>query len=262
MASGVIYGVVNCFCDDQNQALEQLETKQGSILKNLLSKSGVGIALLVAALVAGVLWGSAQTQSGVERAVRHNFVAAGMLSKLQVEGEKMRRYEKEMFIYVADAPRRNGYMKEHDAAYTRMLALLGGMLLPSSPYFNDAERRQILGWKEAAVFYAGEMALLARKAEGSSTLALTPEQRVGLTVQYNDAIRAGKDRFRELLGGTDKLRLAKEESAQQIAADIEATFLKLRTGVLVGGLALVAAVLLALRRGPAAFALHIAARRA
>lgn len=219
-------------------------------MKHLFNKGAVGISLLVALMVAAVMWGSGVTEAGVERAVRQNFVAAGMLSRLQVEGEKMRRYEKEMFIYVSEAGKRNGYVKEHDAAYGRLLTLLDGMLLPSGSYFSDEERKQILAWKEAAVFYANEMAVLARRAESMQAQNLAPEQRVSLTVQFNDAIKVGKDRFRELLVGTEKMRTAKEESAQQIAVVIDATFQRLRIGVLLGGLLVIGLVLAALRGEP------------
>jgi hypothetical protein len=214
-------------------------------------RSTVAIALLVALMVAGVLWGSAVTQSGVERAVRQNFVAAGLLSRLQVEGEKMRRYEKEMFIYVADPAKREGYVKEYEAAYTKMLTLLDSMLLPSSPYFTDAERTEVLRWKEAALFYAGDFANLSRKAATLQPATLSMEQRVGLTVDYNNAIKAGKDRFRELLAGTDKMRVAKEEAAQNIATEIDGTFFQLRAGVLAGGLVAIGLMLVMLRGGRA-----------
>jgi hypothetical protein len=206
-------------------------------------KSGVLVAILVALMVIGVMWGAAQTQSGVERAVRQNFSAAGLLSRLQVEGEKMRRYEKEMFIYVSNNEKRVGYVKEFDTAYAKLLTLVDEMLLPSSPVFTDAERQEVLGWKNAAVFYAGEFAGLARKAQDSQAAAVPAEQRATLTVEYNEAIKAGKDRFRELLSGTDKMRTAKENAAKQIATDIDGTFMRLRVGVLVGGLLVIGLVL-------------------
>lgn len=217
-----------------------------------ISRSTVVIALLVASMVAGVLWGCAVTQSGVERAVRQNFVAAGLLSRLQVEGEKMRRYEKEMFIYVSDTAKREGYVKEFDAAYTKMLTLLDTMLQPSGPYFTDEERADLQRWKAAALFYAAEFSNLSVKASAQPLSALAPEQRVGLTVEYNNAIKAGKDRFRELLGGTEKMRVAKEEAAQRIASDIDSTFFRLRAGVLGAGLLVIALVLLMQRGSRAA----------
>ncbi|MFZ2989415.1 hypothetical protein, partial [Ideonella sp.] len=81
-------------------------------MTKFLNKSAASIVVLVVLMALGVLWGSWLTQAGVERAIRQNFVAAGLLSQVQVEGEKLRRYEKEMFIHVADGPKRSGYVKE------------------------------------------------------------------------------------------------------------------------------------------------------
>jgi hypothetical protein len=217
-------------------------------MRSILTRSGTLIAVLVGFMVAGLLWSSAVAQRGVDRAVRQNFVAASLLARLQVEGEKMRRYEKEMFIYVAEDAKRTGYVKEFDAAYMKMLALLDAMLAPSSQAFDDAERAQILAWKQASIFYVNEFATLAQRAQALQFQSMTAEQRAGLTVQYNNDIKAGKDRFRELLSGADTLRGKKEESSQNIATEIQATFAQQRLGVLLGGLVMIAVVLLALRQ--------------
>lgn len=216
-------------------------------MNRFLTGASIGIAVLVAVLVAGFLWGTAITEQGVEQAIRRNFTAAGKLSQLQVAGEKMRRFEKEMFIYVAVPDKRVGYVKEFDAAYTRLLELMDEALAPSGTAFTDAERRDLLRWKEAAVFYSSEFNGLARRAADLSTGSLTAEQRAALTIDFNDRIKAGKDRFRELLTGTEKLREAKEARAQQIATELQPIFSRLRVGTLVGGLALVGAVLMILR---------------
>ncbi len=208
----------------------------------------LGAVILVLAMVMGVMWGTWRTEAGVERAVRQNFVAAGLLSQLQVEGEKMRRYEKEMFIYVAQNDKRSGYVKEFDGAHTRLLNQLDTMLAPSGTAFTEEERKQVLAWKEAAVFYTGQFAGLARRAEGQNPTSMTPDQRLGLTLEYNEGIKAGKDRFRELLGGTEKMRIAKEAAAQNIATEIDGTFQRLRVGVLLAGVAVVALLLLMTRQ--------------
>lgn len=216
-------------------------------MNRFLTGASIGIAVLVALLVTGFLWGTAITEQGVEQAIRRNFTAAGKLSQLQVAGEKMRRFEKEMFIYVAMPDKRAGYVKEFDAAYSRLLELMDEALAPSGTAFTDAERRDLLRWKEAASFYAGEFNGLARRAADLSTGSMTAEQRAALTIDFNDRIKAGKDRFRDLLNGTEKLREAKEARAQQIAAELQPIFSRLRMGTLVGGLALVGAVLMILR---------------
>lgn len=216
-------------------------------MNRFLTGASIGIAVLVAVLVSGFLWGTALTEQGVEQAIRRNFTAAGKLAQLQVAGEKMRRFEKEMFIYVAVPDKRTGYVKEFDGAYTRLLELLDDALAPSGTAFTDAERREILAWKEAANFYASEFNTLSRRAAELPLTGLTAEQRAALTIDFNDRIKAGKDRFRNLLVGTEKLREAKEARSQQIAAEMQPIFSRLRVGTLIGGLTLVAAVLLILR---------------
>jgi hypothetical protein len=69
-------------------------------------------SLVIIAIVVGVLWVSNRTESDVEQAVNGNFAAASFLSHLQLEGERLRRYEKEMFIYVANTEKRAEYVKE------------------------------------------------------------------------------------------------------------------------------------------------------
>lgn len=219
-------------------------------IKNFFSVQGIGIAVLLALLLAGILSGTASSEQRVEQAVRQNFVAAGLLSNLQLQGEKMRRYEKEMFIYVAVADKRAGYVKEFDEAYTKLLTQSDRMLAPSSKAFSDEERKQIAAWKNAAIFYTGEFTRLARQADGAQAQlsSLSPEQRGALTVEYNNAIKEGKDRFRELLSGAEKMRVAKEAQSQEIAGELDAIFRNLRVGVLLGGLFVIGCVLFALRR--------------
>lgn len=205
------------------------------------------VVAVVAAMAAGTLWGVSATESRVDQAVGQNVAAASMLSRLQVEGEKMRRYEKELFIYVAVPDKRDGYAKEFDGAYTRLLALTNDMLAPSGSAFTDAERTDIAKWKQAATFYGGEFANLVRRAQGTNTATLTNEQRLGLSVAYNEDIKAGKDRFRELLSGTDTMRQAKEKRSLALGEEMRSIFTQLRVGVLVGGLVALAFLISTIR---------------
>jgi hypothetical protein len=191
---------------------------------------------LIAAMVVGTLWGVAATESRVDQTTGQNVVAASLLSRLQVEGERLRRYEKELFIYVAVPDKRDGYAKEFEGAYTRLLGLGNDMLAPSGTAFNDAERAEILKWMQAANFYGGEFTKLVRRAQDVNASTLSAEQRLGLTVSYNDDIKAGKDRFRELLTGADAMRQAKEKGSLTLGTEMRTIFTQLRIGVLVGGL--------------------------
>lgn len=208
----------------------------------------MAVAALVGLLVALFLWGTALTETGVEQAIRRNFTAAAKLSQIQVAGEKMRRFEKEMFIYVAVPDKRAGYAKEFDAAYSKLLEMLDDALAPSGVAFDDAERAELLKWKNATTFYANEFGALVRRAGELPLASMTQEQRATLSVDFNERIKAGKDRFRDLLAGTEKMRLAKEARSQQIAGELQPIFSRLRLGTMLGGLLLVAVVLVLLRR--------------
>jgi hypothetical protein len=109
--------------------------------------------------------------------------------------EKVRRYEKEMFIYAAKVEKRVKYVKD----------------------FNDADGADILKWKEATAFYTTEFTKVAGKAE---TSAADP----ALTVTLNTDIGPGKDKFREVLDGASKMREGKEKQSQEVGADIRAGF--------------------------------------
>ncbi|MBL8344075.1 MAG: hypothetical protein JNN03_01395 [Rubrivivax sp.] len=210
------------------------------------------IVVLLIATVLGMFWGTQLTERGVEKAIRRNFNAAGHLAQLQVAGEKMRRFEKELFIYAAVPAKRSGYAKDFDTAYGQLLVLLDQMLAPSGKEFDDAERAEILRWKEAAVFYAAQFDQLARRAADAAQAATTSEQRVALTLELNDRIGPGKDRFRTLLDGSQKLRESKQAQSQEIAGELSALFGQLRLGVLAASLLIIGAAVLLWRRRPGA----------
>jgi hypothetical protein len=195
--------------------------------QSMLNRTTLISVVGLLALFLATLWAAEKSNDRVDQAVRQNFTAAGFLSKLQVEGERMRRFEKEMFIYVAVPDKRAGYVKEYNQAYEKALALLDTMLAPSSKTFSDDERKTMSSWKAAAIFYYGEFDRLSRQAETLSLSTLTADQRAALTLQYNDGIKAGKDRFRELLNGTAEMRLAKETRSQSIAGELDSIFSQL-----------------------------------
>jgi hypothetical protein len=188
-------------------------------------------AFLVAVLVVSAIWGSWSAEQGVERAVRRNFTAVEQLARLQVAGERMRRFEKEFFIYAGVADRRAAYAKDFDQANTQLLELLDIMLAPSGKAFDDEERAKIMSWKQATLFYQAEFAGIVRPASDLNLATLSSEQRIGLTLEYNERIKAGKDRFRELLAGAEGMRTAKEKQSQAIAGELASIFGRMQLAI-------------------------------
>lgn len=200
-------------------------------MKRFLTPSAVAIALLMAFFVAVVSMANQRVERNIEQAVRHNFAAAGLLSKLQVQAERMRRYEKEMFIYAAVADKRAKYVKDFDEAYTKLLDLQNQALASQHKGFTDADRAEVTKWAEATSFYTNEFRRTATTAE-----LATAEQKAELTIKLNNDIGAGKDRFRLVLDGATAMREAKEKASLEIHGDIQQSFDRLNWIVLAMGL--------------------------
>lgn len=213
-------------------------------MKRFLSGRFIGAMALMAVLVGGVAAGLSMAQQKVEQAIRQNFTAAGLLSRIQVQGEKMRRYEKEMFIYAAVPASRSKYVKEFDEAHTKLLALLTEAAMPGNKAFGDDERLEIKAWTEATAYYTGEFLKIAGTADAIAVSALSVDDRAALTVRFNNDIKQGKDRFAALLNGTAKMREAKEQASLGINTEIDKVFDKLLHAVMGFALLVVAGVAL------------------
>jgi hypothetical protein len=213
----------------------------------------VALVFIVGAAMAAVAWVNQTARELVGQAVRHNFSAAGLLSRIQVEGERMRRYEKEMFIYAAQAEARAKYAKEFDGAYTKLIALNNEAAALGHKGFTDEDRAEMAKWLDATAFYANEFRRLTASAEAPSA------DTAALTLTLNNGIKAGKDRFRVLLDGASAMREKKEQQAMAINDAIDQVFAReLLMMMLIGGVIVVggAAWLLVMRPGAAGSAAH------
>lgn len=193
-------------------------------MKRFFNPHSLAIVAIAAALIVAAHWGTSTAKEQFDKSISHDMVAAAKLAKMQIHGEMLRRFEKEMFIYVGVPDKREGYIKEHDAAYRELLLDLDAALAPSSKAFSDEEREQILEWKHAALFYEQEFTSLANRAKRHDLEALSPPDAARLTVEFNGKITEGKNRFRALLNGANTLRLKKEAQSQAVKKDIDRTF--------------------------------------
>jgi hypothetical protein len=192
-------------------------------MKRFFTPLGFGTAASMAVLVAVVAFANERTERQIEQAVTHNFAAANLLSKLQIQAERMRRYEKEMFIYAAVPDKRAKYMKDFDDAYTKLLDLQNQAMATQHKGFNDADRAEVTKWSAATTFYTGEF----RRAATTAEVASTPEQKAELTIKLNNDIGPGKDRFRTVLEGASAMRDVKEKSSIEIQGELKQSFNRL-----------------------------------
>jgi hypothetical protein len=200
-------------------------------MSRFLTPLAIATAIVMAVFVAIVIFANERVERNVEQAVKHNFAAAGLLSKLQVQAERMRRYEKEMFIYATVADKRAKYVKEFDDAHTKLLDLQNQALASQHKGFTDADRAEVVKWAEATSFYTSEFRRTVTSAELS-----TAAQAAELTIKLNNDIGPGKDRFRSVLDGATAMREAKEKASLDIHGDLQQSFNRLNWIVMALGL--------------------------
>jgi hypothetical protein len=187
-------------------------------MKRLLQPQFLGTAFALAAIVGFVSFANGRIERQVELAANHNFSAASLVTHIQLHGERMRRYEKEMFIYAAVPDKRAKYVKEFDDAYGKLLDQLNAAQATLHKGFSDGDREKVKSWAQAASFYGSEF----RKVATSAELAAS-EQQAGLTTKLNADIGPGKDRFRTLLDGAAAMREEKLQASLSIGKDIAAS---------------------------------------
>lgn len=205
-------------------------------MRRFLTPLALSTAVLIALFVAVVSFANERLERDIEQAVKHNFAAAGLLSKLQIQAERMRRYEKEFFIYAAVPDKRAKYVKEFDEAHAKLLDLQNQAMASQHKGFTDADRAEVLKWAAATTFYANEF----RKVAATAEFATAVEQRAELTVKLNNDIGLGKDRFRAVLDGAAAMREAKEKASLDSHTDIQQGFDRLNWIVMGMGLLIVA----------------------
>lgn len=218
-----------------------------NFIKSRVTPVGAVLVALIGACVAALWLTTAVTERQIEQAIRRDFTAASYLAVLQVEGERMRRYEKETFIHIIDAKERARYMAEFDRSYTQLLSLMDSMQAPSGDSFTDKDRTEMSTWKTAALHYGSAFTHLGLRALAIDAEKLSPEQRARQTLDFNELITDGKNQFRVLLLGAERMRLDKERSAKAIAGEVGSLMLSTRVSVLLAGLLLIGALLVLLR---------------
>jgi HAMP domain-containing protein len=198
-------------------------------MKSIRSRLIAGLGLIIVFFLvqaALVWWGEDTARRDVVDATRKNTIASSQLSDLAVLAQQIRRYEKEYFVYVGNAERREGYTKEWSGTADKIGKQLETMRSNPDKAFNETDVSKINNWASASDFYTSEMrkifgtvttqaskvASVAAEATPTAPVpaagltkvvapAVAPAEAVAMfsPVEVNSMITAGKDRFSGVL---------------------------------------------------------------
>lgn len=199
---------------------------------SITGKIKIGLSILLGFLILQFALGQVldrMAQAKVNTAVTKNFAAADRLAELGAAGQQIRRYEKEYFIYVNDTAGRTKYRGEWTGTFNKLQTNLGAMQANKDGVFSSQDAIAFQSWMNALEFYGKEFNTIMTRADAGTivppapvveaaqplakvtsapVVAATPDLSKA-TKLANDMIGPGKDKFREILDGTEKMRKAK-----------------------------------------------------
>ncbi len=201
-----------------------------SVRSKLTIAFSIFFAVLIAQL-ALVYYFSNHSASLIAKAIQAH-EQSNALTRLAIEGQKLRRFEKEFFIYADNPERRAKYSGEWNDSYEKLkegLALLNA----SKSGWSESDKEKARAWNESLRDYSSGF--------NKVDVAVNSGFITG-TIAANMAIKEAKNRFRVFLKGTaveidNKVREASEFSSQveQNFANIQKVLLVLSVVALVIG---------------------------
>ena len=185
---------------------------------SIQSKLASGFALVIIFLLiqGGItIFYASNSNKLVNQAIHSSFQQSQFVSQLSIDGQKLRRYEKEYFIYVNTERKREKYFKEWSEAKNSIHSRLTAAINDKTGTWSLYDRNEMEVWKQSLLAYSDGF-----NAVNKMVLA------GGLRdpILANAAIRDAKNEFRTYLGGTDKMGKEKLAEAKNYASQIDADY--------------------------------------
>ncbi len=165
---------------------------------NIRTKLFVGISTILVLLAAQATVVYVFLQRNHELAggsVVRGFEQSVHIANIAIEGQKLRRYEKEYFIYVTNQQKRTKYDREWHESYDKLGKMLQQVERSDNQSWSARDKLEILVWRQAYQRYGEEF---------DKVISGVNSGRITTTREANVAIQAGKNAFRELLNGAKK----------------------------------------------------------
>ena len=177
----------------------------------------IGFAVLLFLFIAQSAVGYFTARSNddlVTAAINEDFNTSVLISRIAIEGNKLRRYEKEYFIYVGNQDKMAKYTGEWEDSYRKLKDMLNVAINDSTGAWTPEQQNVLRAWDASLEGYAsGFRAVVQGVGNGEVTN----------TVAANVAVQDAKNKFRVLLSGAASSGTELYERAANSAREIKKT---------------------------------------
>ncbi len=157
----------------------------------------------------------------VNLAVEKNYPAVSAIGGLISDMQKLRRYEKEYFIYITDPQKKAKYTRQWKAVFDETREHIADMSANASNVFNEGDLQRFVFWDDSVRFYGEQF---SRILERYHSEAVTAGDGGNPSVEANELIQEGKSRFGEALADAARMRHAKTEESLGVVAEVDERF--------------------------------------
>lgn len=151
-------------------------------------------------------------EAGLVREIVLDHRISAQLAGLSSAAQKIRRYEKEFFIYVSNPEKRNNYASEFNDANLEINQFLEELISVYATYHYNTSTIALADWAQATKYYTDGFRVLVDKVNAGQ---------INNVVEANNAIQEYKNRFRVVLSGTEKAINQQYQLAAEKAVQIE-----------------------------------------
>ena len=148
----------------------------------------------------------------VTQAINKDFNASIAISRIAIEGNKLRRYEKEFFVYADNPEKRAKYHQEWRGSYNKLKTELDDAVSNKSGVWSRIDTQEVQTWVDAHRSYGAGFEEVVAQVEAGEIQG---------TLAANAAIQDAKNKFRVLLSGAAKGGATKLAGAEVTAVQIK-----------------------------------------
>lgn len=150
------------------------------------------ILLLLGAQVAVIYTFLQRNHELASGSVARDFEQSVHIAHIAIEGQKLRRFEKEFFIYVTNEERRNKYIGEWTESFDKLGLMLDEIQTSGDDAWSAQDKSLVGDWRRSYERYGDEF---------KQVIASVQSGEITTTEDANTAIKVGKNAFRVLLNG-------------------------------------------------------------
>lgn len=151
----------------------------------------------------------------LEEAIIKQFNTSIFISKLAIDGQKLRRYEKEYFIYIDNKSKRLKYLSEWSEAKGNIQTRLEAALMEKGYVWDKSDRTILKSWLKSLSDYSDGFKNVTKQVSDAE---------ITNTIDANIAVHDAKNAFRFFLKGTSTLGEKKFLDARKSSLKIEKNF--------------------------------------